>query len=204
MEKEKLLQTLSKQGITEETIQAIAKVPRELFIGNNTPETAYKNIALPIDYDQTISQPYTVAYMIDLLELSPGKKVLELGGGTGYSAAVMWEKMKRQGELYSLELIPGLQKTGKQNLAKAGYKEIHLICKDGKKGYPEHAPYDRVVIAAAVSTLAKEITEQLKEEGILVFPQQTSQNACIMTKIKKKKQGFETSTHGYFAFVPFV
>ncbi|WP_041624068.1 protein-L-isoaspartate(D-aspartate) O-methyltransferase [Spirochaeta thermophila] len=205
MEKDTLIRLLEREGIHERRIlDAIDKVPREEFVPPDQRQYAYENIPLEIGWGQTISQPYTVAFMIQLLELMPGHKVLEVGGGSGYNAAVMWEVMNHTGELYSMEIHPEVYRMGKANLERTGYTDIRFILGDGSKGLPEEAPFDRIIVTAAAEETPSTLLSQLGEEGILVIPVHVGGGTSVMTRIQRGGDEFHTTTHGYFRFVPLV
>lgn len=146
---------------------AIRKVPRHLFVPENLKDQAYSDGPLPIGEGQTISQPYIVALMTELLGLKGGEKVLEIGTGSGYQAAILAEIAK---EVYTIEIICSLAKTAEKRLKKMGYENITVRCADGYQGWKEHAPFDGVIVTAAPDHIPQPLVDQLKVRGRLVIP----------------------------------
>ena len=156
------------RGIHNPQVLAVMrKVERHLFVKPQYLTVAYQDGALPIDCDQTISQPYIVALMTDLLELTPTSKVLEIGTGCGYQTAILAELAR---EVYSVEIIPGLVKSAKARLEALNYGNVHLKKGDGYYGWREHAPYDAVLVAAAPTDVPARLVQQLKPGGRMVIP----------------------------------
>ena len=159
---------LRRRGIRDQRVlQAMATVPRELFVPEDLRDLAYEDEALPIGHGQTISQPYMVARMCELLEVELGHRVLDVGTGSGYQAAVLAEL---GAEVYSIERLSALAEQARSSLAAAGYEQVEVHVGDGSIGLPEHAPYDRVVIAAAAPSLPRAVYDQLAPDGRLVVP----------------------------------
>jgi len=202
MNKAQLLNNLKRQGFSKEILNAFSKVKREDFIPKILKEKAYEDTALSIGEGQTISQPYTIAVMLSMLNFKESQKVLELGSGCGYVLALMSEIVGKKGKVYGIEIIPELAKRSNLNLK--GYKNIKIYNKDGKKGLEEQAPFDKILISAAIQEIPKEILSQLKDKGILVAPvgSRFEQSLVVIQrnkddfKIKEQIQGF--------VFVPFV
>jgi protein-L-isoaspartate(D-aspartate) O-methyltransferase len=189
------------RGIKDKrVIEAMRKVPRHLFVPEDIMENAYDDRALPIGYGQTISQPYIVALMTELLELKGDEKVLEIGTGSGYQAAVLAELTK---EVHTIERIQILAEEAKKKFEKLGYKNIKIYIKDGTEGIHEEAPFDRIIITAATPKLPEPLVQQLKEEGLIVAPvgEKYSQ---YMLKAKKKYGKLETRYFIPVAFVPLI
>ncbi len=199
--KRRLLRQLKQMGIKDERIlQAIAAVPREHFVKN--PEKAYDNVALPIGKGQTISQPYTVAFQTLLLNPQKGERILEIGTGSGYQAAIL---AFLGAEVFSIERIPSLSEEAKERLQKLGFKQVHCFVGDGTLGLPQYAPYDGILVTAAAPAVPKQLLEQLKVGGRLVIPVGKSKSLQRMLCIyKKSSRQFERSEHGFFAFVPLI
>ncbi|MDE0689011.1 MAG: protein-L-isoaspartate(D-aspartate) O-methyltransferase [Candidatus Poribacteria bacterium] len=177
------------RGIHNPRVLAVMrKVERHLFVKPQYLNVAYQDGALPIDCDQTISQPYIVALMTDLLELTVTSKVLEIGTGCGYQTAVLAELAR---EVYSVEIIPGLVKSAKARLEALDYRNVHLKKGDGYYGWQEHAPYDAVLVAAAPPNVPKRLIQQLKPGGRMVIPVGGSEQNLLL--IQKGRQTDENS-----------
>jgi protein-L-isoaspartate(D-aspartate) O-methyltransferase len=168
-ERQALIKEIMIQGITDEDVlRAMQSVPRHRFVLPEYIDMAYVNHALPIGYGQTISQPFIVAWMTELLELEPGDKVLEIGTGSGYQAAVLAELGDI--EVYTIEIVPELAESAAARLKELGYEEIHVRQGDGYYGWPEEAPFDAIIVTAAPDHLPAPLVEQLKPDGRLVIP----------------------------------
>jgi protein-L-isoaspartate(D-aspartate) O-methyltransferase len=193
-----LINTLRTKGIKDESvIKAISKVPRHYFFDNALLHHAYEDKAFPIGNGQTISQPYTVARQTELLELEDGMKVLEIGTGSGYQAAILsLLKVK----VYSIECVSPLFKKTKDHLRHLGY---HVRCYygDGSLGLPKSAPFDRILITAGTPQIPKTLIEQLKNGGVIVAPVGDLKTQ-EMVRIIKSGDGYSTEKHGFFTFVP--
>ncbi|MDD4652523.1 MAG: protein-L-isoaspartate(D-aspartate) O-methyltransferase [Methanothrix sp.] len=169
MNREQLLGSL-RGYVSEAVVSAMSRVPRELFLPESLQSRAYDDTPLPIGGSQTISAPHMVAIMCDLLDLHPEMTVLEVGGGSGYHAAVMAEMVGPTGQVYSVERRPELVARARENLLRAGIKNVTMIEADGSLGLPEHAPYDRISVAAAAPRVPEPLKEQLKVSGKMVLP----------------------------------
>lgn len=212
-DKEMLIRYYRKAGIlrSPEVERAFRKVPREEFVLSGYRDMAYVDRPLPIGYGQTISAPHMVVMMCEALELKPGHKVLEVGTGSGYHAAVIAEIVapegsEDQGLVVSIERIPELVEYARRNLERTGYLgRVRVICGDGSKGYPEEAPYDRILVTAAAPRVPKPLVEQLKVGGILVIPVGSLYLYQDLLKVRKLPSG-EVSVEnlGGVAFVPLV
>jgi protein-L-isoaspartate(D-aspartate) O-methyltransferase len=176
-----LSQQIKARGIKNKAvIEAISKVPRHLFVAPSLVNWAYADSPLPIDYGQTISQPYIVAYMTEMAEIGPKDKVLEIGTGSGYQAAVLSELAQ---EVYSIEIIPELGQKAAQTLKKLGYNHVHIRIGDGYEGWPEHAPYDSILVTAAPEQIPPALVDQLALNGKMVIPVgKYFQEIVILTK----------------------
>jgi protein-L-isoaspartate(D-aspartate) O-methyltransferase len=148
-------------------LDAMTRVPRERFLPETSRDEAYDDHPVPIGHGQTISQPYIVAYMTEALRVETSHRVLEIGTGCGYQTAVLAELAP---EVYSVEVIEALAVEARQTLAALGYGHVHIRVGDGHQGWPEHAPYDRILVAAAADSVPPALVEQLADTGILVIP----------------------------------
>jgi protein-L-isoaspartate(D-aspartate) O-methyltransferase len=151
----------------ERVLAAMARVPRELFVPEELRDRAYEDAALPIGWGQTISQPYMVARICEALALRGGERVLDVGTGSGYQAAVLAELAE---EVFTIERIPELAEPARRNLEAAGYERVTVVVGDGTLGLPEHAPYDAIAVAAAAPDFPQTLYEQVKPRGRLVVP----------------------------------
>ncbi|MBW6519355.1 MAG: protein-L-isoaspartate(D-aspartate) O-methyltransferase [ANME-2 cluster archaeon] len=173
---------------------AMEHVPRHLFVKENERSAAYADYPLGIGSDQTISAPHMVAIMCHLLDLRPGHRVLEVGGGCGYHAAVMAELVRPGGHVYSIERIPTLAEEARQNLLKTGYQdEVTIIIDDGSVGLPEEAPFDRISVACAAPEIPEVLVKQLSVGGMMVIPVgRYMQELYLVTRtngVKKEPKG---------------
>jgi protein-L-isoaspartate(D-aspartate) O-methyltransferase len=153
--------------VDERVLDAMERVPRELFVPDKERPRAYDDVALPIGHGQTISQPYMVARICEVLGLRGDERVLDVGTGSGYQAAVLAELA---GDVHTIERIPELAEQARANLAAAGYEQVHVHVGDGTLGLPEHAPYDAIAVAAAAPGLPQRLYEQLEARGRLAIP----------------------------------
>lgn len=187
-ERHRLVETGIKQhGIKDSsTLEAMRHVPRHLFVPDSYRQYAYQNRPLPIGFDQTISQPYIVAYMTSLLDLSAGDKVLEIGTGSGYQAAVLSEITPH---VYSIEIVEELAKRTSQLLEKLGYETIETKIGDGFYGWKEHAPYDAIIVTAAPEEIPQPLVDQLKPGGVIVIPVGSRSEGQFMLKVTKDEDG---------------
>lgn len=189
------------RGIRDRRVIEVMKtVPRHLFVPENMIEYAYDDRALSIGEGQTISQPYIVALMTELLELKGDEKVLEIGTGSGYQAAVLSYLAK---EVFTVERISSLAEEAKRRFEKLGIKNIKVFIKDGTEGLPEHAPFDRVIITAATPEIPPPLIGQLKNHGIIVAPVGDRYTQYLLKGIKRDK---ELEEHYLIpvAFVPLI
>ncbi|NPA46958.1 MAG: protein-L-isoaspartate(D-aspartate) O-methyltransferase [Chlorobi bacterium] len=194
-----LVELLRSKGIRDESVlQAIERIPRHRFIDPALGPYAYEDRPLPIGSEQTISQPFTVAYMTQLLDLKPGMKVLEIGTGSGYQTAVLLEMGAR---VYSVERIKSLYEETKERLEALGYYPERLVYGDGYKGLPAFAPYDRIIVTAAAPYVPPALVEQLAPGGKMVIP--VGKGTQDMWRIIKDESGnVMTEKYEKFAFVP--
>jgi len=198
--KENLLISLEERGIHRKVIKAIAAVPREIFVPKELKESSYDDRALPIGYEQTISQPYTVAYMTTLLDIQPGNKILEIGTGSGYQTAILCNMADN---IFTIERIHDLVDIAKEKFKTLGFKPKILIG-DGTKGWAENAPFDRIIVTAAAEVIPPMLTEQLATSGIMVIPVGGS-DGQVMNIVKKDKFGnISIEKKDQFRFVPLI
>lgn len=193
----------TKYGLDSPKIfSAMLQVPREEFISKKDKHFAYKDSPVSIRYGQTMSQPYTVAFMTDLLNLKGKEKVLEIGTGSGYQAAILSLLVK---EVFTVEIVKDLARKANKILTKLGFKNVYTKTGTGEAGWVEEAPFDAILITAALeSKVPRTLFDQLKTNGVLVVPIGEG-NDKIMTKYTKRKSGkIEKEEHGIFHFVPFV
>lgn len=200
MNKKELIQELKNKGIEEKILGAIEKIDRKNFVPEKYLDNAYEDHPLPIGYGQTISQPYTVAFMLQELELGKGGKVLEIGTGSGWNAALISELAGREGKIYTVEIIRELAEKAAEKLK--NYGNVVVLNKDASRGLPEHAPYDRIILTAAPEKISEELKEQLADGGILLAP--VGEYAQKMLKLKRKGNAFTEEEKGDFIFVPLV
>lgn len=181
-------------------METMRKIPRHLFMPELYRNEAYEDMALPIGNEQTISQPYMVAAMTELLELDGSEKVLEIGTGSGYQAAILAELAR---EVYTIERIQSLGENVRDKLKEMGYDNIYVVIGDGSKGLREKAPFDRIIITAATPKIPECLVDQLNEGGILVAPvgQRFSQ---ILIKARKAKGILKEEYHTPCVFVPLI
>jgi len=183
-------------------LAAMGRVPREKFLQESLAEFAYKDTPLPIESDQTISQPYVVAYMTESLGLRGGEKVLEIGTGSGYAAAVLAEIA---GDVYTVERYRNLADGAAERLARLGYRNVHVLHGDGTLGWHEHAPYDAIVVAAGGPEVPPSLREQLAPGGRLVIPVGPSVRSQKLVRITRRgEHDFDQEELIPVAFVPLV
>jgi len=178
-------------------LAAMRKVPRHKFVPKYLQHAAYTDQPLPIGEGQTISQPYIVAFMTQALEPTPEMRVLEIGTGSGYQAAVLAEIVK---EVYSVEIICSLAKSAEQRLKNLGYKNIWVKCADGYRGWEEHAPYDGIIVTAAPDHIPQPLIDQLAVGGRLVIPVGDFYQELVL--VTKTKTGLEKKNLLPVRFVP--
>ncbi len=181
-------------------LDAMRAVPRHLFVPPAYREAAYADSPLPIGQGQTISQPYIVALMTELLEVAPSDRVLEVGTGSGYQAAIL-AKLAR--EVISVERIPEVSRMAEENLLRVGIRNVQLVNGDGTEGYPEKAPYDGILVTAATPSVPEPLVEQLAEAGRLVAPV-GARDLQELVRLVKSGGRISRSSHGGVVFVPLL
>jgi protein-L-isoaspartate(D-aspartate) O-methyltransferase len=182
-------------------LEAMRKVPREAFVSKLLREFAYEDSALPIEESQTISQPYIVATMIEAAELTPGDRVLEIGAGSGYAAAVM---AQIAGEVFAIERHERLARLARERLARLGYGNIEVKSGDGTLGWPQAAPFDAIIASAGGPHVPQPLLEQLAEGGRLVIPVGESPRDQRLLKLTRVDGAFREKDLGPVAFVPLI
>jgi protein-L-isoaspartate(D-aspartate) O-methyltransferase len=199
--RKQLIEKLKSKGIRSESVlEAINTIPRHLFMDSSFEDFAYQDKAFPIAEGQTISQPFTVAYQTQLLEVDKGEMVLEIGTGSGFQTAVLCEL---GAQVFSIERQQKLYKSTKRFLEKLGYRPKYLSFGDGYKGLPEYAPFDKILVTAGAPYVPKPLMAQLKIGGRLVIP--VGEDPQIMTLfIRTAKDKFDKHTYGEFRFVPLL
>jgi protein-L-isoaspartate(D-aspartate) O-methyltransferase len=199
--RKKLVEVIKSKGIKDKNVlKAIGNVPRHLFMDSGFLDHAYQDKAFPIAADQTISQPFTVAYQTELLKIKKGDKILEIGTGSGYQAAVLCELGAK---VYSIERQYELFKKTSKFLPKIGYVAKKLVFGDGYKGLPEEAPFDGIIVTAGAPYVPKPLLAQLKIGGRLVIP--VGVDSQVMTLyIRNGEKEFEKHELDYFRFVPLI
>lgn len=196
----KLVKTLEKKGISDPNVlKAIGKMPRHVFFETALLDHAYQDKAFPIGEGQTISQPYTVAFQTEKLEIKPGDKVLEIGTGSGYQACILLELGAK---VYTIEYNKKLYDRTKILLPKLGYSP-YFFHGDGSKGLPAKAPYNKIIVTAGAPVVPKSLTDQLADNGILIIPV-GNRDKQVMLRITKKKDQLITEEFENFAFVPLL
>lgn len=198
--RQKLVKKLAEKGIKDERVlAAIQKVPRHVFFENALLEHAYQDKAFPIGEGQTISQPYTVAFQSEKLEIKPGEKVLEIGTGSGYQACVLLEM---GAIVYTIEYNRKLYDLTRELLPQMGYKP-YFFYGDGSRGLPAKAPFNKIIVTAGAPVIPTALTDQLKEDGILIIPVGDREKQ-VMVRIRKKQGKLLREEFANFAFVPLL
>lgn len=196
-----LVQSLRNKGISdEELLTVIEELPRELFVDPPFINRAYDDTALPIKCMQTISQPYTVAYMTELLCVKPGNKILEIGTGSGYQAAILY---LLGAKVFTIERIPELLNNAKQIFEQIGFR-INCFLGDGSIGLSQYAPYDSIIVTAAAPSVPNKLIEQLKVGGRLVIPIGSKTYQTMNLIIKQNKNDYQLIEKDTFKFVPLI
>jgi len=182
-----------------EVLRAMRATPRHLFVPPRLQDQAYADIPLPIGHRATISQPFIVAMMTELLEPDPAHRVLEIGTGSGYQAAILAQLAKH---VYSIEIVPELAKSAREALARMGYRNVTVRQGDGYQGWPEEAPFDRIVVTAAPPEIPRALIDQLRRGGRLVLPVGELPNQELVVLEKKSDGSLSRRSAGAVWFVP--
>lgn len=201
--RKKLVEVIKRKGIKDEgVLKAINKIPRHQFLDSSFLNFAYQDQAFPIGSGQTISQPYTVAFQTELLEIKKGDKVLEVGTGSGYQACVLAEMGAK---VFTIERQKKLFDKTKKFLDQLGYRNIKIFYGDGYKGLPTFGPFDKAIVTAGAPFVPNDLLMQLKYGGILVIPVDIEDDVQEMVSIKRVSESeFERKEHGKFRFVPML
>jgi protein-L-isoaspartate(D-aspartate) O-methyltransferase len=191
---------IAARGVRDKAVlDAMLRVPRHLFVPPETRYRAYDDTALPIGWGQTISQPYIVGYMTDALRPSPEHVVLEVGTGSGYQAAVLSHLVR---QVYSIELLPELADRARRTLRQLGYRNVEVRTGDGYAGWPEHAPFERIIVTAAPPDIPKALVDQLAIGGTMILP--VGRMLQQMTIVTKTEKGIAQQRTIQVRFVPMV
>ena len=200
--RKQLVQIVADKGITNgRVLEALNLVPRHLFLDKAFEEQAYKDKALPILSGQTISQPYTVAYQTELLDPQPSDKILEIGTGSGYQAAVLSHLCKK---IYSIERHQELYKHTANLLNELGYTSVRTLYGDGYQGSPRFAPFDKIIVTAGATFVPPALLEQLKVGGYIVIPSGETEIKKMKRILKTGAETYKEQVFGEFKFVPFL
>jgi protein-L-isoaspartate(D-aspartate) O-methyltransferase len=201
--RQEMVEKIKRQGISNpDVLRAMGVVPRHLFVLSKYVDLAYENMALPIGHSQSISQPYIVAWMTELADLGPGDRVLEIGTGSGYQAAVLAEL--GYVEVYTIEIIPALAESGQGHLRAAGYTNVVAKQADGYYGWEEYAPFDAIIVTAAPDHLPRPLLKQLKDGGRMIIPIGAPGAYQSLWKFVYKDQQLMSEEMGAVRFVPFT
>ena len=189
---------IRKRGVKDKRVlEVMRKVPRHLFVDSDSMDAAYEDNAMPIQCDQTISQPYIVGLMTELLELKAASKVLEIGTGCGYQTAVLAEIVE---DVYTVEILPELAESASKRFEKFGYRNIHRRYGNGYYGWEKYAPYDRIIVTAAPKKLPNRLIKQLAADGLMILP--IGDYHQDLVRIVRTEQGIECKTVSGVRFVP--
>jgi len=185
----------------ENVLEVMRRTPRHLFVPEALKSQAYKDNALPIAANQTISQPFIVARMTELLQLNPQSKVLEIGAGSGYQTVILSQLAR---EVYAIERVPQLANEAQKRLQSFGIQNVTLRCADGTNGWEANAPYDAILVAAGGPSVPKPLLSQLKIGGKLIVPVGQDQKTQKLIRVTRTADDFQTEDFGACAFVPLI
>ena len=199
--RKRLIEDLRKRGITDEAVlAAMQAVPRHVFLDKAFEDHAYEDKPFPIGHEQTISQPFTVAYQSALLNIKTGDRVLEIGTGSGYQAAIL---AVLGAKVYTVERQEGLYHRSKELLQSMGFRTVHCFLRDGSQGLPHYAPFDKIIVTAGAPVVPEPLKQQLVIGGVLVIP--VGEEVQKMLKITRiSESDFQLETLDNFRFVPFL
>ena len=196
------LLTLRRRGIADQAVlRAMDEVPREHFVETAFAASAYADQALPIACGQTISQPYVVAYMTEQLNVGPTHRVLEIGTGSGYQAAILSRLVR---DVVTVERYRTLADQARHRLKALGYDNVEIVAGDGFPGMPERAPYDRIIVTAAAETVPETLMDQLADDGIMILPLGSHEGSQHIIKLTKSQTGTQRESLIPFRFVPML
>lgn len=185
----------------ERVLDAMNRLPRHLFVPEAIKHQAYKDNALPISSNQTISQPYIVARMTELLELAPDSRILEIGAGSGYQTSIL---ATLASQIFAIERIPNLAKEAQERIQKLGFHNVTLRCADGTNGWEVYAPFDGILVAAGSPEMPQPLLDQLKIGGRLVIPIGKDPKTQNLIRVTRTAKGFQTEDFGACSFVPLI
>ena len=190
-----------KPGLDPRVLDAMEQIPRHLFLDKAFEEWAYKDVPFPIGSDQTISQPYTVAFQSSMLEVQPGQKILEIGTGSGYQACVLAEMGAK---VYTVERVEALYERTAKLFKTLGYGRVRNFLRDGNQGLARFAPFDRILVTAAAEAIPHALLEQLEIGGLLVIPVGGDDQQSMYRVVRVDREKYDTEKFGAFRFVPFL
>jgi protein-L-isoaspartate(D-aspartate) O-methyltransferase len=205
-ERSRMVKGLRDHGLVtdQRVLEAMERVPRHEFLPPELKDQAYMDSPLPIGMGQTISAPHMVGIMLEALELRPGHRVLEIGAGSGYHAALMGEMVRPGGRVYTVERLEALGSKAKETIERLGYDDVvEVVVADGSLGLPEHAPYDRITVAAAAPGVPKPLEEQLADGGRMLVPV-GGQGYQDLTLVTRRGDKLERTGLGGVVFVPLI
>jgi protein-L-isoaspartate(D-aspartate) O-methyltransferase len=203
LRKEMVDRQIARRGVRDaRVLEAFRTVPREAFVPENLAELAYDDTPLPIGESQTISQPYVVALMAEALELEPGDRVLEIGAGSGYAAAIL---SRLACEVFAIERHESLARQAQERMRRLGYSNVHITQGDGTLGWPEHAPFDAIVVAAGGPEVPPALLDQLTDGGRLVIPIGPDPRTQSLVRVRRRSDGgYVREDLGGVRFVPLI